>query len=289
MDPIRAELARPDGLGDRLRILRERAGLQGKVLAEAVGWQASKISRIENGRQRPTLADLQAWVRACGAGDATLQALLPALEDLNAVHRDWRRRMRHGQVPVQAGYNELVERAGVVRHFETALVPGLLQTPDYARRVLAEMVELHGLATVDVDQAVAIRMHRQRFLYDRSKSFEFLLAEPVLHWRLCPPAAMSAQLDRLQTVIGLPNVRFGILPFGIGLPVTPQNSFQLYDGVALVETFVGETAHRGTEAESYSQVLDRLWTHAVTEDRARALLVAAAQALRPARSGRSAQ
>lgn len=74
------------------------------------------------------------------------------------VHRDWKLRMRRGQVGVQASYNELIEGARLIRHFETAYAPGLLQTADYARRVLAEMVELHGLDVDDVDRAVLMRM-----------------------------------------------------------------------------------------------------------------------------------
>jgi hypothetical protein len=95
--------------------------------------------------------------------------------------------MRRGQVAVQDNYNQLVAESQVNRHFETVYVPGLLQTPDYARRILTEMVELRDLNMSDVDAAVASRMQRQQLLYDTSKRFEFLLAEPVLRWLLCPP------------------------------------------------------------------------------------------------------
>jgi hypothetical protein len=114
--------------------------------------------------------------------------------------------------------------------------------------VFAEMVQLHGLDVKDVDAAVATRMQRQQFLYDTTKRFNFLLAEPVLRWLLPPADVMRGQLDRLQTVVGLPNVRFGIIPLGVPLPITPQNSFQTYDDVAIVETFIGETTYRDEEA-----------------------------------------
>jgi hypothetical protein len=187
--------------------------------------------------------------------------------------------MRRGQAPVQAGYNELVRGAALIRHFETVYVPGLLQTPDYARRVLDEMVTLQGLAVADVDDAVAIRIQRQALLYEKSKHFEFLLAEPVLRWLLCPADIMRAQIDRLQTVVGLPNVRFGILPMGVVLTTTPQNSFQLYDDLACVETFIGETRHTEEEAVAYTRVLNRMWDEAIEGDTARALLVRAAHDL----------
>ncbi|MFF5176622.1 Scr1 family TA system antitoxin-like transcriptional regulator [Micromonospora sp. NPDC000316] len=94
--------------------------------------------------------------------------------------------------------NPIEEWLRLIRHFETVYVPGLLQTADYARRILTEMVELHNLDIADVDAAVASRMQRQHLLYDTSKRFEFLLAEPVLRWLLCPAEVMRGQLDRRQ-------------------------------------------------------------------------------------------
>ena len=252
VDPIQERLTRRDGLAERLRQLREQAGINGRTLAAVTGWQPSKVSRVENGRQRPTPVDIETWAHACGADLAATHALLALLHDLETFHRDWKRRMRAGQDPVRADYNRLVTEARLIRHFEIAYVPGLLQTPEYARRVLGEMADLHAMALVDVEEAVVTRLRRQQLLYDRSKTFEFLLAESVLHWQLVPGDAMAAQLDRLQTVVGLPNVRFGVIPFGTQLAVTPQHAVQLYDDVAIVEAFIGETVHRGTEADAYS-------------------------------------
>ncbi|MFE9694132.1 Scr1 family TA system antitoxin-like transcriptional regulator, partial [Micromonospora sp. NPDC005806] len=78
-----------------------------------------------------------------------------------------------------------------------------------------------------MDTAVATRMQRQQLLYDTSKRLEFLLAERVLQWLLTSPEVMRGQLDPLQTVVGVPNIRFGILPLGVPLATTPQNSFQM--------------------------------------------------------------
>ncbi|MEN3612574.1 Scr1 family TA system antitoxin-like transcriptional regulator [Plantactinospora sp. ZYX-F-223] len=83
------------------------------------------------------------------------------------------------------------------------------------------------------------RMQRQAYLYDTTKQFEFLLAEPVLRWLLCPPDVMRGQLDRLQTIVGLPNIRFGIVPMGVPLTTAPQHAVQLYDDLAIVDTFLG--------------------------------------------------
>ncbi|MFR9780823.1 Scr1 family TA system antitoxin-like transcriptional regulator [Micromonospora sp. MS34] len=109
--------------------------------------------------------------------------------------------------------------------------------------------------------------------------FEFLLAEPVLRWLITSPEVMRGQLARLQTVVGVPNIRFGILPLGVPLATTPQNSFQMYDDVAIVETFVGETTYRDDEAATYTRAIERLWQEAVTGEDARRIIVRAAQDL----------
>lgn len=120
-------------------------------------------------------------------------------------------------------------------------------------------------------------------LYDPTKQFEFLLGEPVLRWLICAPAVMREQLDRLQTIVSLDRIRFGIVPMGVEIPWTPQNSFQLYvsdDPIAVVESFVGETFVRDEdEVNAYGRAMDRLWEQAVTGDQARRLIIAATEAL----------
>jgi transcriptional regulator with XRE-family HTH domain len=259
----------------RLFEMRVQAGLTGVQLAERLGWQTSKVSRLQNGRQPASDADIRQWVAACGGDSAVADELVHLQLDHEARHHNWKRRMEAGQTEVQESYVDLVESAQLVRHFETVYVPGILQTPDYARRILTEMVELHALEVDDVEGAVAQRMRRQQFLYS-DRQFEFLIAESVLRWRLCSAPVMRAQLDRLQAVIGMSNVHLGVLPFDRQLPTAPQNAFQIYGDVAVVETFIGETTHEGQQALAYNRVLERLWNTAVSGEDARNLITQAA-------------
>lgn len=276
MNPIMSEwLTRPGGLARRLHGLRREAGLSGKQLAEVTGFQASKVSRVENGRTMPSAEDIEVWVAACGASDV-LQELLDLHAESDAARVEFRYRLRRGQTGVQASYVELLQETRRVRYFEMAYVPGLLQIADYARHILTEIRELHELDVDDVDEAVAMRMQRQQMLYDSSRSFEFLLAEPVLRWGLCPPEVMRGQLDRLLAVLGLPHVLLGVIPLGSRLSTAPQNSFVLYDDTAIVETFVGETVHGDIESAGYARAMDRLWAEALTGENARRLILAAA-------------
>lgn len=282
MESLEEWLTQPEGLATRLHALRAQAGLSGKQIADANNWAQSKVSRIEAGKQMPSAGDIEAWASTCGASAGTVQDLLRGRERARIWHETFKNRMRRGQEAVQESYNDLVAASSLIRHFETAAVPGMLQVPDYARRLLAEMIPLHQLEINDVEAAVAARMRRQQALYDPGKRFEFLLAEPVLRWLLTVPAVMHTQLDRLQTVIGLERIRFGIVPMGVQLGTTPQNSVQVYVGdetVAVTETFAGEVFHRDETAAAYERALDRLWTDAVEGDRARELIVRAAQAL----------
>lgn len=284
MESLEQWLTRPEGVATRLRGLRAQARLSGKDLADTNGWAQSKVSRIENGLQMPSAGDIEAWCRACRADGAITDELLRAQEEAQVVNATFRNRVRRGQAEVQDSYGDLVRQSHVVRHFETVFVPGLLQIPDYARAILTEMRELHDLDVDDVDAAVASRMQRQQMLWDPQKRFEFLLGEPVLRWLVVPAGIMRAQLDRLQTVIGLDRIRFGILPLHHRLRTTPQNSVQIYAGdnpVAAVETFIGETFHRGEQADLYGQALDKMWNDAVTGDDARQLIQAAITGLEP--------
>lgn len=282
MESFQDWLTRPEGIATRLSLLRARAGLSGRDLAEARGWAQSKVSRIETGKQTPNPGDIQAWAETCGASADELNELLALLNEARVMHATYRARMRDGQVQVQTTYDEIESKAHSIRFFETVGVPGLLQVPGYAKRILTEMVAFHGLDVDDVDAAVAARMRRQQVLYDTSKRFDFLLAEPVLRWLLCPPAVMRSQLDRLQSVIGLEHVRFGILPMGRQLATTPQHAFQIYTGdekLAVVESFVRESFYRGEDADTFERALDLMWRDAVGGEEARELIFAAQQAL----------
>lgn len=282
MESIEEWLTQPEGLATRLRALRVQAGLSGKQLADASGWAQSKVSRIENGQQMPSPDDIRAWAGSTGADEETVRQLLAGREEARVAHATFPRRMRRGQASVQKTYSDLVTGARLVRHLETVYVPGPLQIPDYARRVLTEMISLHDLEIDDVDAAIQERMARAQMLYDPSKQWEFLLAEPVLRWLLPAPAVMRAQLDRLQGVIGLDRIRLGIVPMGVELATTPQNSVQVYvadEPVAVAETYIGETWHRGDEAAAYMRAIDRQWEDAVEGDDARRLIARAASDL----------
>lgn len=281
MESIEEWLTQPEGLATRLRALRAQAGLSGKQVADANGWAQSKVSRIESGQQMAKPEDIVAWARTCGAGEDAAGGLLNALSEARVASATFRSRMQHGQVSVQQDYNTLVANSTLIRHLETIWIPGLLQVPRYAKRVLAEMIPLHGLEIDDVDAAVAKRMERQRHLYDPSKRFEFLIDEPAIWPRLVPPPVMREQLDRLMTAIGLETVRLGIIPAGRQIGHTPQGPVQVYSNghtVVIVEDVHGEARYAAPEdVDAYNRGIDWVWESAAEGDEARDLIVQAAR------------
>jgi transcriptional regulator with XRE-family HTH domain len=272
-------LNQPGGLAERLVRIRKAAGLTGDQLAARLGWARSKVPKIENGRQMPTDADIRAWTEACGELDEG-PALLELLSDARAVHRQWRHQLRSGHAALQVEFDTLVRQAKRIRNFELLLIPGLLQTPDYARYRALEAVRLHGTAPERVEETVVARMRRQEVLYDTGKTFEFVITEAALRYLLCPPQVMRAQLDRLLGVPGLSHVTFGIIPPGRELPIAPMAGFLMADDVTIVETFTSEVTLRGEESAKYGEIADGLMNEAVTGDEARHLIAAAAAALR---------
>jgi hypothetical protein len=144
----------------------------------------------------------------------------------------------------QEQVRKLEAASKTIRIFQTALVPGLLQTALYAERVLTLAGERWGGAS-DIEEAVAARIQRQGLLMDTSKAFGFIVLEPVLRARICPADVMATQLERLIHVTGLPNVDLAILPCDAELPAVPLNSFVLFDDrLVIAETFTNELVLR---------------------------------------------
>lgn len=226
-------------MGVRLRELRRGAQLTGRQLAEELHWHPSKISKIESGRQTASESDVTAWAHVCGA-DAELSDLLVGLRAIDDQYVEFRRMFRNGQRAKQLEIGRLEGEVDIVRNFEPAFIPGLLQTPSYARVRLAEGLEVLG-AQDDVDEAVAARLRRQESLYRSDRRHHFVITEAVLRYQVCPRDVLAEQLDRLVAATMLGTLRLGVIPFDQPLPIAPVHGFHLYgDQIVFVEYLTGE-------------------------------------------------
>jgi transcriptional regulator with XRE-family HTH domain len=258
--------------GDRLRRLRERTGMAGKDFAAALGWHPSKVSKIELGKQTATDSDVVAWLDAAGAAESVVQHMRDDLRELRIEQMSWRRQVRAGHRAKQEEIAASERAARTIRAVDTAAVPGLLQTPDYAREIFATQASLLEVPN-DVDDAVRARMQRQQVLYEPDRTIEILVAEAAVLHPIAPAPVMAAQIHRLIATIGLPNVRFGVIPAGTVLPHVLWHGYWIVDRVVLVENISAEV--RITDPEQvaiYERLTDRLWEVAVEDDQARELL-----------------
>jgi transcriptional regulator with XRE-family HTH domain len=265
------------GLANRLKAAR--GAMLARELAAATGWQPSKISKIEAGKQLPTPADLAEWAKHTGMDERLYEQLKVMLDEALALRIDYSQRYRHGQTGVQQEYNDLAQQTKSFRFFETAVVPRYLQVPEYTRALLQEF---RPYASVDdVDEATRERQKSVDYLYT-DRQFAFLLDEPVLRRKSVPPEVMHDQLDRLMAVIGRRNIRLGIYPsLSQRVQRTPINGFELFDDIGYSETWIGEGPRLLVDAVSkYDEVLDQLWQEAAEGDAARELINKAIAELR---------
>ena len=259
-------------LGQRLRELRQQARLSGRQLADALSWPPSKVSKLENARQTPSDDDIRGWTRATN-GQAETDALLASLHTLEVQHAEWRRVLRGGLRPHQDELAELDQKTRLFRAFEATVIPGLLQTAEYARARFAEGIRVLRLPN-DIDQAVQGRIRRQEILYRPDKRFHFVLTEAALRMRVCAPGVMLGQLDRLVSFAALPNVRLGIIGFETRYATSPWHGFWLYDSDrVVVETYSAAlNLAQPPEIALYSSIFDELAAVASYGRAARAII-----------------
>lgn len=268
-------------LGQRLRELRRKAGLTGQQLAESLSWPPSKISKLENGRQTPTDADIQAWAQATDGVDEA-DALLASLHTLEAQYAEWQRVLGTGMGQHQNQLAEVEQRVRFIRAFTVTVIPGLLQTAEYARERLTEGIHIHKVPN-DLDEAVRGRIQRQEILYRPDKRFHFVLTEAALRVRRCSPEVMLGQLDRLISLGALPNVKLGVIGFSTRYTIGPRHGFWLLDDEkVLVETYSAELDLRQPqEIELYAKVFEELATIASYGRAARSIITRAIDDLAP--------
>jgi hypothetical protein len=214
-------------LGDELR--RLRGDRRGAVVARSLGWSESKLSRIETART--------------GISDPDLDRLLTvynASPEERARLRDLARRGR-GRVwwtpyrsSLPAPYDEYVAleaEAEAMSEWETQIVPGLLQTDEYARAVIEVGADIGDSETIQ--RRLALRMARQTVLVrDPPPRLSVVLDEAVLHREVGGPAVLARQLQRLYEAARRPGVDILVLPFSAGAHPALTESFMIFDFAA---------------------------------------------------------
>ena len=231
----------------RLVELREAAGLSGNALAGRLGVVQSRIWKIEHATLMPNEDDLAAWAEATGNPEAAgdLAEMLKAARGEQAFSAVFRR--GGGAAAYQERIRAVEAQSQQIGEFEAAVIPGILQTEDYARELLSGVSgpRAWGSNDADVEDMITCRLRRQDALY--SKRVQVVISEAALRVLVTSPAAHAAQLRKLLSVIRLPAVELGVIPFTRRLPAYPLG-FRVYDdSMIMVESTAGEKEYT-TEA-----------------------------------------
>ncbi|MEU7631856.1 helix-turn-helix transcriptional regulator [Nocardia sp. NPDC049220] len=252
-------------LGARLRELRRDARLSGRDLATACDWHPSKVSRLELGRQQPSEEDLLVW---CRVTDAMMvyDDLIATLRNLRSAHMEWRRALASGRAHRQRQSLEFEGRAGRIRWFEAWVIPGLLQTPAYAKAILTTCSSVISGGRDDIDEAVAIRMTRQRVLRSGSRRFVFVIAEAALRQTIGSAAIMTEQLHMLNQHAANPCVKLAVIPASANACIG-SHGFAMFDSESvMVETISAElTITRPSEIAVYDMAFGILYEMALRD------------------------
>jgi transcriptional regulator with XRE-family HTH domain len=205
-------------LSAELRRLRERAGLNGDEAAERLGWSASKISRIELHRTEVKATDLRRLLDLYGVGDSRRQELLALARE--SSRSGWLEAVTAAFPPEYAAYLYAEAEAREVWNWEPQVVPGLLQTADYARAVMHGWQSMFSLPPGNTDRRVEARVVRQQVLNrDPPLELSAVLDESVLHRRFGDSRVMRQQLEKLIEISQMPNIRLQVFPLSSDDPI----------------------------------------------------------------------
>ncbi|MER5645523.1 helix-turn-helix transcriptional regulator [Streptosporangium sp. NPDC002524] len=208
-------------LSAALRRAREEANLTADAAAKLLRWPASKVTRIErNEWRRPTVSDVTDLLDIYGVTDGAVRLAMTTLAR-QARERGW----WEGEMKAELG-GSLVEfetEASRIRTFQALLVPGLLQTADYARAVFRGGMVLDETM---VERRVQARLARQRILErDQPPVFWAVIDEAALAKHVGGPATMREQLRHLIEMAARPNIGIQVLPNVVGAHAAMTGSF----------------------------------------------------------------
>ncbi|GAB7041383.1 MULTISPECIES: helix-turn-helix domain-containing protein [Catenuloplanes] len=223
MTQRRSPTVRRRRLGAELRKHREEAGVTIEAVADRLHCSTSKVSRIETGHTSATPRDVRAMLDIYGIdGDESAELVQISRE---ARQKGW----WHPYSTVLTGaYVGLEAEANSVRAYEQQVVPGLLQTEEYARAMIRSARP--DISADEVERRVRVRMERQSLLMqDDPIDLWMVLDEAVVSRPVGGDAVMRAQIHHLVVTAELPNVTLQVLPFSAGAHAGMDGTFTILD------------------------------------------------------------
>ena len=272
-------------LAAELRRLRERAGLTGDQVADQVGWSASKLSRFENAHATPRAAEIRKLLTLYDVEGRYADEVVTLAQE--AVGKGWWETFSSTLPPEYAALIGMEAEARRALSWEPLIVPGPLQTGDYAREVTNGYLErIDPVPPSETRRRVEARLARQQVLTrDNPLRLAAVLDQSVLHRRFGDRNVMGSQIKRLLEMSERDNISLRILPLdgrhpiGTGAFVLLQfgevHDITFQDVVYIENLTGGRYVEEEDEVFRYKRSFDRLSDLSLDEQKSREILVAA--------------
>lgn len=279
----RGPTLRSQWLGQQLHEARERAKIRMQDVAEHMLRDQGTISRWEAGIVPPKPADVLALLNLYGVDE------LAHREALDRLSREsWRKGWWDGYTGQVAhdfiDYAWLEDRATLIRSADALVIPGLIQTPDYADAVIRTFDP--DASAERIKRWLQFRVKRQDLLIrDDPPALAYVLDEALLRRPVGGPDVMRAQLHHLLDLADRPNTTVQVLPFSTGGHSGQQGAFQIfelpepYPEVAYAETLAGSIYVESDKVDRFIRAYDQLRYAALPPDESVALISAAGKEL----------
>jgi transcriptional regulator with XRE-family HTH domain len=251
-------------VGAQLRRLREASGVSRREAGASIGVGESRLGRIEAGRAGLEEHEVKQLLELYGIHDSQERDALLALAR-EANRPGWLQAFSGAMPAWFRPYVDLEEAAQVIRTYEVQFIPGLLQTEEYARAVVA-----HGLSEPPADEVarrVELRLRRQRILTASNPTRLWAVIDEAALWRPIGGSEVSrAQLRALLDAARLQNITVQVMPFRVGGHAGEAGAFtilrfpepELHD-IAYLEQLTGAMyLERDDDMDHYGAAMERL-------------------------------
>lgn len=265
-------------LGKRLQDLRERAGLSYEDAAAALDVTHGTIRRMEKAEVNFKVVYVERLLQTYGVEEpAEVEAFLALTREANQP--GWWHRFRDILPDWFSAYVSLEGEAALIRCYEPHYVPGLLQTPGYARAVLRAGQPSAGPS--ELDRQVDLRIARQDLLTRAdAPRLWVVMDETVFRRTPADPEVMRAQIDRLIEATAQPNITLQVMPFAAGLHPAMYGPFHLFrfrfrelPDIVYTESLTGAAyIDDRNDVSTYLEVFDRMSAQAPPAQTTEALL-----------------
>lgn len=215
-------------LGAELRSMREQARLTSEETAARMGWHPSKMTRVESGRSGLRAHEVTGLLDLYGVADESARATLEGLAR-EGKRRTWWQPYNDVLSRHYASLLAFEAEAASLRNYELALIPGLLQTPDYARAITRAVRPDDSPDAINA--LVDVRLQRQTQALSREEPLRLwvIVDESALRRTVGSRSIMLQQLRALATAPERPNITLQVLPFGAGGHVGLLGSFVILE------------------------------------------------------------